>query len=168
MDRWMFAGAASAGCMLLCLAWARSLSRRTLALTAWARALLRIETGLSYRACTMEELLERAMLYEENRDVRGALEACVRRMHRDPLESLASAMEKEKMPELDASDRAALSPLWTALGTGGEADQRALLTSVRAGVDAQIGFARDKERRDHRLFVSLGVIGGGMVFLFLL
>ena len=168
MVRWIFGALAALGCMLLCFSFAGALSRRTQALIAWGRALLRIETGLSYRTNSMEDLLERALEGEENRDVRRVLSGCAMRMRCDPLQTLAGAMGREPTPELTLADRAALSPLWTELGAQGLSDQRALLSSVRQAIDAQREAASEKEKKDRRLYTSLGFIGAGVVFLFLM
>ena len=147
---------------------ASALTRRTQALIAWGRALLRIESGLSLRTASLEDLLDRAIDGEENRDVRRALSGCAMRMRCDPLESLSSAMVREETPELTRADRAALSPLWFTLGTGDLQDQRSLLSSIRQALDAQREAAAGKERKDRRLYTSLGLLGAGAVFLFLM
>ena len=87
-------------------------------------------------------------------------------MRQDALLTLSRAAPQPR--DLTATDRAALSPLWTGLGAGDEAAQRALLEAVRASLDAQRTQARQAEARDHRLAVSLGVLGALAVFLFLL
>lgn len=168
MPRWVFALAAFAGCALLGFLWAASLTRRVSVLRAWARALARMEAGLLYRARTLEELLERAVDGEGNREVQGALAACAGRMREDPLVSFSQAMGELAMPELTQQDLAALSPLFAGLGIGDVEAQRGLLRSVREAMDAQIAQAKEAEEKDRRLALSIGVIGGGAVFLFLL
>ncbi len=168
MSSVLFAGVAAAGCALLGVSWSLSLTRRVAALTAWSRVLAKIEAGLGYRAHTLEELLERAAEGETHRETRQALTACARRMREEPLLPLASAMAGIQLPELTCEDRAALSPLWQGLGAGEEEAQRALLRAVRAALAVQTEQAREKEQKDRRLALSLGLIGGGVVFLFLL
>lgn len=168
MPSYAYAALAAGGCMLLGVSWAASLRRRAAALKGWARAAVRLEAGLSYRVQSLQDLLDLAASGEENRDVRLSLARAAQRMRENPLTALAEAMGEEKMPELTDGDRAALSPLWTALGSGDEESQRALVRSVRSALKAQIDEAEDRERRDRRLCFSLGVIGGFAVFLFLM
>lgn len=168
LPSWGYALLAAVGCLLLGVSWAATLTRRVTALCAWARALARMEAGLSLRAHTLEELLSRAAEGEENRDVRATLLACAGQMRDDPLSTLEEAIAKRPMPELKDTDRAVLSPLWTTLGTGDEASQRGLIRAVRSALDTQVEQARDAESRDKRLALWLGVIGGCAVFLFLL
>ena len=161
MPSWPFALLAGAGCALLGLAWAGALSRRRAALDAWARTLMRLEASLAYRPPALA-----GVRGETDASVCGVLETAAQRMRQDALLTLSRAAPQPR--DLTATDRAALSPLWTGLGAGDEAAQRALLEAVRASLDAQRTQARQAEARDHRLAVSLGVLGALAVFLFLL
>lgn len=168
MPRWGFAALAALGCLLLGISWAFSLSRRLAALRAWARVLAKVEAGLGYRTSSIGEMLTRAADGETDGRVRARLMDCAARMREDPMLPLAAAMEGVAAPELTRADSAALSPLWQGLGVGDEEAQRGLLRAVRKAVEVQIAEAAEAERKDRRLALSLGVIGGGAVFLFLL
>ena len=163
-----YAALAALGCVLMGLSWAASLSRRVQALRAWGRVLSRLEAGLSYRPHTLEAFVAQAAQGEENRDVSAHIAACVTRMRETPLLSLKEAMEPVAMPELTPSDKAALALLFQGLGEGDEQAQRGLLAAVRMAVAAQMEEAAQQEGKDRRLATSLGFIGGGAVFLFLL
>lgn len=166
MPSWPFALLAGAGCALLGLAWAGALSSRRAALDAWARTLMRLEASLAYRPPALADWLLLGVRGETDASVCGVLETAAQRMRQDALLTLSRAAPQPR--DLTATDRAALSPLWTGLGAGDEAAQRALLEAVRASLDAQRTQARQAEARDHRLAVSLGVLGALAVFLFLL
>lgn len=159
---------AALGCVVAGVSWAASLSRRVSALLGWARVLLKLEAGLSYRAHTLEQMIQRAAECEESGAVKAVLLAVSDSMLQNPLETLPDAVAKQSLPDLTKADQASLSPLWEGLGVGEEAAQRGLLQAVRAALDAQIAEARDAEQRNRRLAYSLGIIGGLAVFLFLL
>ena len=161
MPSWPFALLAGAGCALLGLAWAGALSRRRAALDAWARTLMRLEASLAYRPPALADWLLLGVRGETDASVCGVLETAAQRMRQDALLTLSRAAPQPR--DLTATDRAALSPLWTGLGAGDEAAE-----AVRASLDAQRTQARQAEARDHRLAVSLGVLGALAVFLFLL
>ncbi len=168
LDSITFAVVAGVGCVLMGVLYARTLSRRVHALTAWARVLSKIEAGLGWRAHTLEGLITRAADGEVCRDVCEPLWACAERMREDPMLTLADAITPDKLPAMTDADLAALSPLWAGLGEGNEDAQRGLLRSVRAALAAQVDAAAQDEQKNRRLYLSLGGIGGLMVFLFLL
>ncbi len=167
MGNLAFALLAAAGCALAGGLWAESLKRRLATLRAWQRAVTRFEAGISLGAHTMDLWLLRAADGEPCRAVREALKGAAARMRDEPLLSLSDAMAEAPPPELTAGDRAALSPLFAGLGGGDEAAQRALLRAASAALSAQIAEAEEAERKDRRLALSLGAIGGLAVFLFL-
>ncbi len=168
MTKTAFAAIAALGCALMGMLYAQSLRRRARSLRGWARAAAKIEAGLARRAHTLEEMIEDAAKGEESPEVRGCLESCAAQMRADPLLSLSQAMEAQPMPELTGEDRATLAPLWHGLGAGEEQAQRGLLQSVQQALALQMQEAQEKEAKDRRLYLSLGTIGGLMVFLFLL
>ncbi len=127
-----------------------------------------MEIGLGYQGQLLEELLDRSVQGETNRDIMLALKDTARRMRTCPLLSLESALEGGGMQSLKEADRAALSPLWLGLGSGDISTQQNLLRAVQTALAAQIDQAKAQATKDQRLALSLGFIGGGVVFLFLL
>ena len=114
MPSWPFALLAGAGCALLGLAWAGALSRRRAALDAWARTLMRLEASLAYRPPALADWLLLGVRGETDASVCGVLETAAQRMRQDALLTLSRAAPQPR--DLTATDRAALSPLWTGLG----------------------------------------------------
>jgi hypothetical protein len=144
------------------------LSGRVTALTAWARVLVRLEGALSNRAHTLAALLVYSVEGEAEGFVRRGIEQTARRMRGDALLSLSEALDPLCVQELTSGDRSALSPLWAGLGGGDEAAQKGLLAAVRAALSAQLLEARERETRNRRLALELGLVLGGALFLFLL
>lgn len=162
-----FAAIAAIGCMATGILWAAKLTKRVMALHAWARVLVRLAIGLSYRD-TVEGMIRKAGETEEHGEVRATLLAIADQMRENPLLSLREAMQSQSFGELTPSDQSALTPLFESLGNAEAFSQHELIQAVRDSVELQINEARDAVAKNRRLAYSLGVIGGLALFLFLI
>lgn len=168
MQRIYFAAMAAFGCMAMGVHWSERLSKRVGALQAWARVLVRLEAGLTYRAQTMEEIIQKVGEAEEHPGVKAVLLSAAGAMRENPLMSLYEVMRMQSFEPLTPGDCTAMAPLFQGLGGAEEISQHDLIRAVRASIDIQLLEARDAAAKNRRLAHSLGVIGGFAVFLFLL
>ena len=61
---------------------------------------------------------------------------------------------------LEDADRNALERVFAGLGSGGSQAQEALMNEAEAELSRLLDDARKKRREQHRLYTSLGALGG--------
>jgi len=158
----------SAGCGLLCAAWAMRLSARAKALQGWIRALAVLESLPLCSGEGMCGMLEKAAQTARCISVETALKQCAEEMKTDRLASLSEAMERQKMEGMKAEDLAALHPVWKALE---QADARTVSAAIKSAGSRMKDLSREAEEdlhRDGKLALSLCPMAAAAAFLAML